>query len=98
MAASQTVPQLESSSNLALPRSGVVSLYGFGIRVCVERGHLILPDGIGADRRYFRLPRVGHGLKQMVIGAVDGSISLSALEGGKHHPTPNTSATDLYTD
>jgi hypothetical protein len=45
----------------------------------VERGHLILDDGIGADRRHFRLPRVGHGLKRLVIVGADGFLSLPAL-------------------
>ena len=44
------------------PRHGVITLYGYGIRVRVDRGHLILEDGIGADRRYARLPRVEHRL------------------------------------
>ena len=30
-----------------MPSRGVVTLFGHGIRVCVERGHLVLEDGIG---------------------------------------------------
>jgi CRISPR/Cas system-associated endonuclease Cas1 len=47
--------------------------------VRVERGHLILEDGIGPDRRYGRFPRVGHGLKRLVVIGSDGIISLAAL-------------------
>ena len=36
-------------------------------------------DGIGPDRRYARLPRVGHGLKRLVVIGSDGMISLAAL-------------------
>ena len=71
MAAPKTVPQLPLSHNspaeLLVPRNGVVTLFGYGIKVCVDRGHLFLEDGIGADRRRYRLPRVGHGLKRLVV-------------------------------
>jgi CRISPR-associated endonuclease Cas1 len=62
------------------PRHGVITLYGYGIQVRVDRGHLILEDGIGADRRCARLPRVGHGLKRLVVIGSDGMVSLSALQ------------------
>jgi CRISPR-associated endonuclease Cas1 len=57
----------------------VITLFGFGIHARVERGHLFLDDGIGADRRHFRLPRVGHGLRRLVIIGADGMLSLAAL-------------------
>src|SRR5207253_4756315 len=63
----------------AVPRHGVVTLFGYGIQVRVDRGHLLVEDGIGADRRQCRLPRVGHGLKRLVIIGADGMISLAAL-------------------
>ena len=43
---------------------GVVTLSGYGIVVRVDRGHLLLQDGIASERRQGRLPRVGHGLKR----------------------------------
>jgi hypothetical protein len=79
MAASKTVPQLSQSHNSIVPRHGVVTLFGYHIQVRVDRGHLLLDDGIGADRRHFRLPRVGHNLRRLVIVGADGFISLSAL-------------------
>jgi CRISPR-associated endonuclease Cas1 len=79
MAAPKTVPQLSPSHNSIVPRHGVVSLFGYGIQVRVDRGHLLLDDGIGADRRHFRLPRVGHGLSRLVVIGSDGFISLAAL-------------------
>jgi CRISPR-associated endonuclease Cas1 len=57
----------------------VVTLHGYGISVRVDRGHLLFEDGIGADRRRSRLPRVGHGLKRLVVIGSDGFVSLSAL-------------------
>lgn len=68
----------QSPINLA-PRSGVITLFGYGISVLVERGHLILKDGVGSERQHFRLPRVGHGLERLVVIGNDGSVSLAAL-------------------
>jgi CRISPR-associated endonuclease Cas1 len=83
MAATKTVPQLPQSHNspveLLVPRHGVVTLYGYGIQVRLDRGHLFLEDGIGTDRRRYRLPRVGHGLRRLVVIGSDGMVSLAAL-------------------
>jgi CRISPR-associated endonuclease Cas1 len=82
MAATQTVPQYSQSSNssaVITPRHGVVTLFGYGIRAQVERGHLVLEDGIGPDRRKGRLPRVGHGLRRLVVIGADGMVTLAAL-------------------
>ena len=82
MAATENVRQLSQSDNsteLIVPSHGVVTLFGYGIQVRVDRGHLLLEDGIGPDRRYGRLPRVGHGLKRLVVIGSDGMVSLAAL-------------------
>ena len=82
MAANQTVSQLNSHNQhieVLSPRHGVVTLFGYGIRVRLDRGHLSIEDGIGSNRRRCRLPRVGHGLKRLVVIGSDGMISLAAL-------------------
>ena len=81
MAACQTVPQSVQHCNFTeiKPRHGVVTLFGYGTNVHVDRGHLTIQDGIGAQRRYARFPRVGHGLKRLVVIGSDGLISLAAL-------------------
>ena len=56
-----------------------MTLFGYGIRVQVERGHLVLEDGIGPDRRNARFPRIGHGLKRLVLIGSDGMVTLAAL-------------------
>lgn len=61
------------------PRHGVVTVCGYGITIRVERGHLIIDDGIGTDRRHARFPRVGHGVKRPVIVGSGGMVSLAAL-------------------
>jgi len=88
MAATQTVAQpfllrkLAPRSNqisILKPRYDVITLSGYGIAVRVDRGHLILEDGIGANRQQCRLPRVDHGLKRLVVIGSDGMISLAGL-------------------
>src|ERR1035437_3116938 len=79
MAATKTVYQLPQSHNSRIPRHGVVTLFGYGIRVQVNAGHLLLHDGIADERRTIRLPRVNHGLKRLVMIGSDGFITLEAL-------------------
>src|SRR5438105_3709382 len=68
-----------SLANPQIPKSGVLTLYGYGIRVTVQRGHLEIEDGVGPERRSFRLPRVNHKLTRLVCIGDDGFITLSAL-------------------
>ena len=66
-------------TNAAISKHGVLTLVGYGIQVRVDRGHLLIEDGIGTERKRFRLARVGHGLKRLVVIGSDGMISLAAL-------------------
>lgn len=79
MAATKTVSQLAQSHNSLTPRHGVVTLFGYGIEARVDGGHLLLTDRLGAECRQFRVPRVGHGLKRLIIIGSDGFVSLSAF-------------------
>ena len=74
MAASHTLPQTHLTR-----KSSVLVLNGYGIRVQVSAGHLLLHDGIADERRTIRLPRVNHGLKRLVLIGSDGFITLEAL-------------------
>ena len=80
MAAPKNVRQLSPPDNSLIPRHGVLTLFGYGIEVRVDRGHLVVEDGIGEDRRKIRLARVGHGLKRLVVIGTDGYVSLAALQ------------------
>src|SRR5690348_14093752 len=90
MTARKTLPQLQSTRKSAAthihfhrlftPNHGVVVLAGYGIKVRLDRGHLILEDGIGPDRRAGRFPKVHHGLRRIVIVGADGMVSLAAIE------------------
>jgi CRISPR-associated endonuclease Cas1 len=79
MAAAKTLPQLLQSHNLHVSSNGILMVSGYGITVRVDRGHLFVEDGIAANRSQLRLPRVGHGLKRLVVIGSDGMISLAAL-------------------
>jgi hypothetical protein len=80
MAASSTLPQQNVSRKSQIGKTGVLTLSGFGIKVRMQRGHLEIEDGVGMERRKIRLPRVGHGLKRLIVIGSDGFVSLSALE------------------
>lgn len=81
MAATHTVPQDSEHCNFIPiePRHGVIALFGYGIDVRVDRGHLIVHDGIGSRRTTARFARIGHGIRRIVVIGSDGNVSLSAL-------------------
>ena len=61
------------------PPTGVHVLSGYGLRVAVERGHLVVDDGVGADRRRQVFSRIDGELKRLVILGHAGTISLDAI-------------------
>jgi CRISPR-associated endonuclease Cas1 len=79
VAASQKLAQLLPSGKSQVGKSGVLAIHGFGVRLRMQAGHLEIEDGIGPDRRKFRLARIGHGLKRLVSTAEDGFVTLDAL-------------------
>ena len=79
MAATKTVSQLAQSHN-SVPRNGVLTLVGYGISASVDKGHLIIEDGMGAERYHYRLPRICHRLKRLTVVGLDGQITLAALK------------------
>src|SRR5947209_2543832 len=67
-------------SNLqTIGKHGVLTLYGYGIKVSVDRGHLFAEWGIGPDRHSVRRPRVGHRLKRVLLIGSDGYCTLEAI-------------------
>jgi hypothetical protein len=61
VAASHTLPH--SFAVPQISKLGVLTLYGYGVRITMQSGHLQIEDGIGPERRKLRLPRVNHCLK-----------------------------------
>jgi CRISPR-associated endonuclease Cas1 len=64
---------------IAEPRKGVLLLGGYGVRISVERGHLCVEDGVGANRRRARFARPTRELRRVVALGHSGTISLDAL-------------------
>lgn len=54
-------------------------LSGYGIRVTVERGQLLVADGIGAERRMGMLAKATCRLHRLVVLGHAGTISFDAL-------------------
>jgi CRISPR-associated endonuclease Cas1 len=79
MEAAENVRQLSQAHNSLKPRHGVATLFGYGIRVSVDRGHLLVEDGLAGERRCHRFSRVGHGLSRLLVVGSDGMVSLAAL-------------------
>jgi CRISPR-associated endonuclease Cas1 len=79
MAALPNVPQQFAFRKFPISKSGVLTIYGFGIRVRMQSGHLEIEHGIGPERHKIKLPRVGHRLKRLVLIGSDGFITLEAL-------------------
>jgi CRISPR-associated endonuclease Cas1 len=58
---------------------GVLLLSGYGLRLSVNRGHLVMEDGIADERRTQRLSRIDRTVKRLVILGEAGSVSLDAI-------------------
>jgi CRISPR-associated endonuclease Cas1 len=80
MAALQKLPQVTISGKSPVSKGGVLTIYGFGVRVRMQSGHLEIDDGVAEERRRVRLARVGHGLRRLVCIAEDGFFTLDALK------------------
>jgi CRISPR-associated endonuclease Cas1 len=61
------------------PEHGIVTLFGYNSSASVDRGHLVLNDGIGMNRRQGRFARVRHGLKRLVVIGSTGMVTFEAL-------------------
>ncbi|MGO9197452.1 MAG: CRISPR-associated endonuclease Cas1 [Acidimicrobiales bacterium] len=61
------------------PNPAVCVADGFGVRVAVDRGRLVVADGIGTHRRERRYSRATHGLSRLVILSSAGTVGLDAL-------------------
>ena len=65
-------------SKVSATRKGVLVLTGYGLRIAVERGHLVVEDGIGEHRRHARFSRITK-LRRLVVLGHSGTVSLDAL-------------------
>jgi CRISPR-associated endonuclease Cas1 len=64
---------------LPVSRSGVCAVDGYGVKIRVERGRLLVSDSIGPLRREARLARATHGVRRLVVLGHSGFISLDGI-------------------
>jgi CRISPR-associated endonuclease Cas1 len=60
------------------PRNGVAVAHGYGIKIYVDRGHLVVHDGIGSKRETRRFARATCGLKRLFVIGHTGYITFEA--------------------
>ncbi len=60
-------------------RNGVLVVDGYGIRLKVRRGRLLISDGIGRDRREATFARATSGIRRVVVLGGAGYMSLEAI-------------------
>jgi CRISPR-associated endonuclease Cas1 len=58
---------------------GICVAHGYGLKIYVHRGHLIIHDGIGHDRKTRRYHRVTSKLRRLILIGHTGYITLDAL-------------------
>jgi len=70
---------MSRDSPLRATKNGVLVLAGYGLKVVVERGHLVVEDGICDERRSARFAKATAGLKRVVVLGHTGFVTLQAL-------------------
>lgn len=60
-------------------RNGTCVVDGFGIRIEVRRGHLVISDGTGRTRRRSTLARATASIRHLIVVGHTGSITVEAL-------------------
>ncbi|MFE3653387.1 CRISPR-associated endonuclease Cas1 [Streptomyces sp. NPDC059152] len=57
---------------------------GFGAKLAVERGQLVVHDGFGPHRRTNKLSRIERRVERIIITAVDGYVTIDAMRWCKN--------------
>src|SRR5713101_6848710 len=70
----RTAPLTASTS-----RAGVCVADGYGIRIHVRHGQLVVNDGVGRTRRERAYPRVRPGISRLLVLGRAGTITLEAM-------------------
>jgi len=68
-----------SPTNAQISTNGVLSIWGFGVRLQIQNGQLCAEWGIGRDRQSICLPRVNRNLKRIVIIGSSGFATFDAI-------------------
>ena len=73
------MPHEITTGKLPVSRNGILVVDGYGVRVTVDRGHLVVHDGIGRARREARLARATCPVRRLVILGHTGFVTLDAI-------------------
>jgi len=70
----------QSTTPLALPlaRGRVAVARGYGVKIYVQRGHLVIEDGIARHRQRRQFARASHGLSRVIVIGREGFVTLEA--------------------
>src|SRR4051812_8410791 len=60
-------------------RDGIAVASGYGLKLYVNRGHLVIHDGVGRERQTRRFHRATSGIKRLVVIGHSGFVSFEAL-------------------
>ncbi len=60
-------------------KNGVCVVDGYGVKICVNRKHLVVSDGIGRSRRERIFPKALANIKRLVVVGHTGMITFEAL-------------------
>jgi len=71
-------PQTTSPLPPLEPRNGVLVVDGYGVRIRVNRAHLVVEDGFADLRRSARFSRATSGLRRLVVLGHTGFVTLEA--------------------
>lgn len=62
-----------------VPKNGVCVVDGYGVKISVNRKHLVVSDGIGRHRRERVFPRALANIKRLVVVGHTGMITFEAI-------------------
>jgi hypothetical protein len=66
-------------SKVSPTSDGVYVAAGYGLRIHVEHGHLVVEDGVAGELRRARFRRATSNLSRLVVIGHTGTVSLEAL-------------------
>jgi CRISPR-associated endonuclease Cas1 len=98
----QTVSRAELTLTRECTDGRVWIAHGYGVKLTVEAGHLVLTDGVSIHRRERRVSKIDRTLRRIIITGTTGFVSLGALSWCRDHHIAVVvvnslgEATDLY--
>ena len=72
-------PDISRTFSSLVPKNGVCVVDGYGVKICVNRRHLVVSDGIGRSRRERIFPKALANIKRLVVVGHTGMITFEAI-------------------